>query len=365
LVKRVLFFRPTLGDGGADRITLTVLQHLDRARYAPTLVLVKRAGVLLGDVPADVPVLALGAARLAVAAPALARVIRRLRPDVVFCTAGGANSVAVAAHRLARSSARLVLSERSALRRPRGRLRGPLELALKRWTYQRADLVTAVSEGVRDDLIATLGLASAQVRVIGNPVIGDDVAARASEPLASAAMDAPGPTLVAVGRLIDLKDYPTMLDALVRVRQRVPAKLVILGLGPQRDALIAAAAARGLAAVVTFAGFDPNPYRYMARADVVVQTSRAEGLPGTIIQALACGTPVVATDCDHGPREVIRDGVDGFLVPVGDAPAVADRVLRLLEDRPLRARMATAATQGAARFKIAPAMARYQEAIDG
>jgi glycosyltransferase involved in cell wall biosynthesis len=218
---------------------------------------------------------------------------------------------------------------------------------------------------VRDDLIATLGLASAQVRVIGNPVIGDDVAARASEPLASAAMDAPGPTLVAVGRLIDLKDYPTMLDALVRVRQRVPAKLVILGLGPQRDALIAAAAARGLAAVVTFAGFDPNPYRYMARADVVVQTSRAEGLPGTIIQALACGTPVVATDCDHGPREVIRDGVDGFLVPVGDAPAVADRVLRLLEDRPLRARMATAATQGAARFKIAPAMARYQEAIDG
>jgi glycosyltransferase involved in cell wall biosynthesis len=369
VVKQVLVFRPSLGDGGADRVTVTLLQHLDRARFAPSIVLARRDGVLLDEVPRDVPVIDLGAPRLAAAVPYLARAIRQRRPDVVVCTAGGANIIAVAAHRLARSTARLVLSERSSLRRrDRSGLRTAVELRLKRLAYRRADLVTAVSEGVASDLVELLALDPARVQVVYNPLIADDVAERAAEPVAHPWFAGPeagsAPVLLAVGRLVAIKDYPAMLDALAQIRRTVAARLAVLGEGPLRSELEARARALGLGDAVAFLGYDKNPYRYMKRAQLVVQSSRAEGLPGALIQGLACGTPVVATDCDHGPREVVRDQVDGFLVPVGDRGALAERVVAVLRDRELRDRLGAAAAVGARRFSIASSMQRYHAAID-
>lgn len=366
MVKQVLIFRPTLADGGADRVTVTVLQHLDRSRFAPSLALVRRTGVLVDEVPRDVPVIDLGAPRLATAVPYLARAIRELRPDVVLCTAGGANVVAVAAHRLAGSKARLVLSERNALRRSNlSGMRIAVELRLKRFAYRRADLVTAVSEGVADDLVELLALDRRRVQVVYNPLIADDLAVRASEPVAHPWFAEPDPVLLAVGRLVEAKDYPTMLDVLAAVRRSTAARLIVLGEGPLRGELEARARAMGLGDAVAFLGFDRNPYRYMKRARLLIQSSRAEGLPGTLVQSLACGTPVVATDCDHGPREVVRDGVDGFLVPVGDSGALAARVVELLRDGALRGRLGAAGAEGARRFSIASSMQRYHTAIGG
>jgi glycosyltransferase involved in cell wall biosynthesis len=366
VVKQVLVFRPTLADGGADRVTVTLLHHLDRARFAPSLALVKRGGVLADEVPRDVPVIELGAPRLAAAVPYLARVIHARKPDVVVCTAGGANVIVVAAHRLARSTARLVLSERSALRRhDRSGLRSAVELRLKRVAYRRADLVTAVSEGVANDLVELLALDRARVQVVYNPMIADDLDGRAAEPVAHPWFAGPEPILLAVGRLVDAKDYPVMLAALAVIRRSTPARLAILGEGPLRGALEARARGLGLGDAVGFLGYDKNPYRYMTRARLVLQSSRAEGLPGTLIQSLACGTPVVATDCDHGPREVVRDGVDGYLVRVGDPAALAARALAILGDPGLRARLGAAGAEGARRFSIASSMQRYHAAIGG
>lgn len=366
MVKQVLVFRPTLGDGGADRVTVTLLQHLDRTRFAPSLALVRRGGVLADEVPRDVPVIDLGAPRLTAAVPYLARAIRAHKPDVVVCTAGGGNVVAVAAHRLARSRARLVLSERSSLRRrDRSRLRTAVELRLKRLAYRRADLVTAVSEGVAGDLVDLLALDRARVQVVYNPVIADDLAARAAEPIAHPWFAEPAPILLAVGRLVEIKDYPAMLSAFATIRRTTNARLAILGEGPLRGALEARARSLGLGDAVAFLGYDKNPYRYMKRARLVLQSSRAEGLPGALIQSLACGTPVVATDCDHGPREVVRDGVDGYLVPVGDVQALATRALAILGDAGLAARLGAAGAAGAHRFSIASSMQRYHAAIEG
>jgi glycosyltransferase involved in cell wall biosynthesis len=365
VVKQVLVFRPALGDGGADRVTVTLLQHLDRARFAPSLALVRRSGVLAGEVPGDVPVLDLGAPRLAAAVPSLARVIRERRPDVVVCTAGGANTIAVAAHWLARSKARLVLSERSSLRRrDRSGLRAAVELRLKRMAYRRADLVTAVSEGVARDLVELLAVEPSRVHVVYNPMIADDLAARAAEPVTHPWFVMPEPILLAVGRLVEIKDYPTMLAALAEIRRTIPARLAILGDGPLRGELEARARSLSLGDAVAFLGYDKNPYRYMKRARLVIQSSRAEGLPGVLIQSLACGTPVVATDCDHGPREVVRDGGDGYLVRVGDAQALARRALTILGDTALGARLGAAGAEGARRFSIAASMQRYHAAID-
>src|SRR5262249_25586307 len=205
-----------------------------------------------------------------------------------------------------------------------------------------------------------------RVRTVYNPVVAPELPALAAMPLEHPwFVGASPPVIVAVGRLVTQKDYPTMLRAFAQVRAKTPARLVILGLGARRPALETLAAQLGIAADVAFVGFDPNPFRWMARAQLLIQSSVAEGLPGTLIQSMACGTPVVATDCNYGPREVVTDGVDGFLVAVGDAPALADRASRLLADPALRARMSEAAVQAAQRHTVAASMQRYQDAIDG
>lgn len=363
---KVLVFRPNLGDGGADRVTLTVLQQLDRTRFEPTLVLVRANGVLIDHVPADVPVIDLAAPRLALAVPALVRAIRRIQPDVIFSTSSGGNPIAVAARAIARSRARLVLSERNAVvRRTSSKLRVALEVPLKRFAYRRADLVTAVSDGVAQDLLDRLALPAEMVRTVWNPVVTEDFDARALEPVDHPWFTGAPRVLVACGRLVAQKEYPTMFDALVQIRRAHDVRLAILGEGAKRPELVARVAALGLADHVQFLGFDPNPLKYMARAYALIQSSSAEGLPGTLIQSLAVGTPVIATDCDHGPREVIRPGVDGWLVPVGDAAALARRTIELLDDPARRDAFAAEARRGATRFSAKLSMARYERALLG
>ena len=364
--KRIVLFGPTLGEGGADRVMLTLLEKLDRARYAPTLVLVRREGAWIDRVPADVRVIGLARRRLLYAVPGLARVLRAEDPDVVLCLYGGANVIAVAAHRLARSRARLVLSERSTVYRPDHGWRGRIEVPLKRALYPLADLVIAVSDGVARDLRDELRLRPDRVRTVYNPAIPPDLPALAQAPLDHPwLVDAAVPVIVAVGRLVAVKDYATMLRGFALVRARIASRLVILGTGPAGPALEALAAELGIARDVAFVGFDPNPFRWMARARVLMQSSLAEGLPGVLIQSMACGTPVVATDCNHGPREVVADGVNGFLVAVGDSGALADRAARLLADGALRDRMSAAARASGQPYTLAAALQNYERAIDG
>lgn len=365
MVRRVLFFRPSLSEGGADRMTITVLRHLDRARFAPELALVRAEGPFLADVPSDVPVHDLAASRLALSVPRLAALIRRLEPEVIFSTCSTSNIVAVIAARAARSKARLVLSERNALYRGRSRwhAKQATEVALKRLLYGRADLVTAVSRGVADEVTATCHLAPERVRVVYNPVVDDDLPVRARERVEHPWFSSDIPVVVACARLVAQKDYPTLLDAFARVRAQTRARLFVLGEGPLRGEL--EQRARALGGDVEFAGFDKNPFKYFARARLLMHASRAEGLPGSLIQAMACGVPVVSTDCDFGPREVIHDGVDGYLVPVGDAPTLAARATAVLADPALRDRLAGRAKESAAQFTLGASMARYEGAIAG
>jgi glycosyltransferase involved in cell wall biosynthesis len=364
---RVMFFTPTLASGGADRVTVTLLRHLDRSRFEPSLVLARREGAFVQDIPEDVPTLALGVRRLAVSVPGLVRALRAEQPDVLFAMQGGANIIAAVAHVLARSRARLLISERSALRRPdRSRMRTALELPAKSASYRRADAVTAVSRGVAAALVDELGLARSRVHVVYNPLVDDHTRQQAAEPVTHPWFGDPSvPVLVAMGRLVDIKDYPTLLAAFAKIRAEHRARLFILGEGPQRGALEARVRELGLGNDVAFHGFDPNPFKYLARASLLLHASLAEGLPGGIIQAMACGVPVISTDADFGPREVIRDAEDGFLVPVGRADLLAARALQLLADRTLSARISGAARMSASRFTTEAAMTRYQGAILG
>jgi glycosyltransferase involved in cell wall biosynthesis len=357
--------RPTLGQGGADRVTLTLLRALDRHRFRPSLALMRAEGVLLSEVPTDVVVHDLESRSLWTAWLPLARLLRHRLPRVLLSTSSGANLIACLAHLFAGRGIRLVLSERNVLYRDQGRVKRWLQRLLKRRLYPRADCVAAVSRGVADDLEKRLGLPPERIRVVYNPVVTselDELAAIEPDPRW---FEDDVPVVLGVGRLVPAKGFDHLLKVFAELESRRQARLVLLGEGAERPALERLAGQLGIAENVWFAGYDPNPFRYMSRCAVFVLSSRFEGLPGALIQAMACGAAAVATDCPAGPSEILSHGVDGFLVPVDDRPAMVASVARLLDDEKLRSRIGREARRSARRFSLEATMGGYVEALIG
>jgi glycosyltransferase involved in cell wall biosynthesis len=235
--------------------------------------------------------------------------------------------------------------------------------AVTRAGYAATDLVISSSRGVAQDLTAQFGVDPSRVRVIPNPVDVDAVQASAAEPLEAAHQERwQRPVIVAAGRLADAKNYPLLIEALALVRARVPATLFVLGQGERADDLRRFAAERGLGDVIVWCGFQSNPWKYMARADVFALTSRYEGFGNVLVEAMACGAPVVATR-SPGTEDIVRDGVDGLLTR-HTAEAVAASITRLLSDSAERDRFRAAARESARRFAT-PAIAQsYQTVFD-
>jgi glycosyltransferase involved in cell wall biosynthesis len=233
--------------------------------------------------------------------------------------------------------------------------------ALIRSFYPWADGIVAVSEGVADDLAAVTGLCRDRINVIYNPVVTPEVARMVQEPLDHPWLQ-PGqpPVVVAVGGLRPQKDFGTLVEAFACVRRRRPARLLILGEGWQRVNLETLVAQHRLEADVQMPGFVPNPYPYLARAAAFALSSRWEGLPGALIEALFCGVPIVATDCPSGPREILAQGQYGRLVPVGDPTALAEAL-----ESALSGELAPPPRESWRRFEVDTVVDRYAEALLG
>ena len=365
-LKKVLLFRPTMGEGGADRVTVTLLRHLDRETFQPSLVLVKLDGVLLDQVPGDVPVIDLGASRLRFSWLRLASILRSERPDILLSTSSGGNLVAALAHAMVPDPNRsLVLSERntfSAVRRER-RSRWLPVVAVTRRLYRRADRIIAVSEGVAKDLVESLDLPEGLVTAIHNPVVDEDLYELAEEPIDHPWLEGEQPVLLSVGRLVPQKDYAVLLRAFSRIRKKRPIRLIVLGEGTERRRLERDAQRLGIRADVDFPGFVKNPFPFMRKCTVYVMSSRFEGLPGALIQAMACGAPVISTDCPSGPSEIVDSGSNGFLVPVGDDQKMAATIESLLDNPALRRSFSEAGRRAVAEFEVSPMIRHYEETL--
>ena len=317
---------PPLG-GGAQRAMLTLAGGLAERGYNVDLVLARAEGPFLAEVPESVRVVDLKAKRVSASLPALVRYLRRERPEAMLSALNYVNIVALWARRLAGVSTRLVVSERNTLSLKAAHApsrRGRLMPWLIRGFYPWADGIVAVSHGVGDDLARVTGIPRERIEVIYNPVMRPELREKVQAPLDHPWFK-PGepPVLLAVGGLRVQKDFPTLIQAFAHVRQARPARLLILGEGQERPALEALIRQLDLEQDVSLAGFVTNPYAYMAQASLFVLSSRWEGLPGVLIEALCCGTPVISTDCPSGPREILRKEEYGQLVPVGDVPALA------------------------------------------
>ena len=269
----------------------------------------------------------------------LQRYIVASQPDVILSALPYANLSAIWAKELSGSRVPVIVSERIALS---SYCAAPSNSRKWRWrylpelvrrTYPKANRVVAVSDHVADELITTIGLHQDSVITVHNPVVDDNLRTRAQQPLEHPwfAQDEP-PVILAAGRFTEQKDFATLIRAFAAVRADREARLVILGEGRLRDDLEQLVCTLGIQADVYMPGFVENPFQYMARASVLVLSSAYEGLPGVLIQALACGCPVVSTDCPGGSREILEDGKYGALVSIGKADEMAKAVLAELDD---------------------------------
>jgi glycosyltransferase involved in cell wall biosynthesis len=331
---KIAMFLPSLRGGGAEKVFLHLAKGFAERGAEVHLVLARAEGPYLPLVPDSLQVVDLGASRVLRSLPALVCYLRRARPVALLSALDHANVVALWAQKLARVPTRVVVtvhSTPSQSTRHAPTLRARLMRYWVKPFYPWAHMVVAVSKGVADDLVQWVGVPADKVRVIYNPIITPELFHKAEEPLDHPWFQ-PGqpPVILGAGRLTTPKDFPTLLRAFALVRAQRPARLMILGEGELRADLERLAEQLGIAEDFALPGFVQNPYPYLKRAAVFVLSSRWEGLPTVLVEALALGTPVVSTDCPSGPAEILDGGRLGTLVAVGDASALAAAILDAL-----------------------------------
>lgn len=333
--ERLAIFLPGLYDGGAERTLLNLAEGIAAKGFPVDLVLSKAEGPYMSEIPNSVRLVDLKARRVMLCLPALIRYLRSERPSAMLATLY-ANIVAVWARQITGIPARIILNEQNTLTSVSNGehdVRWKVYPALAKWFYPRADCVTAVSKGVADDLMEAANLSPDQVQVIYNPIVTSDLLKKAKVPLEHPWFrNGEPPVILGVGRLTAQKAFAVLIEAFAQVRKSQQVRLLILGEGEERPMLEALIKHLGLEDDVQLPGFVSNPYSYMARARLFILSSRWEGLPTVLVEAMSLGTPVIATDCPSGPREILQGGKYGQLVPMDDQVALAMAMQNVLSN---------------------------------
>jgi len=354
---------PSLAGGGAERAMLHLADGLVERGHKVDLVLVRAQGPYAEIVPEGVNVVDLNCRRIATSFRPLVQYLKSEQPAVMLSALKSTNCVATWARWLSAVDMRLFVCEHNNLSESTSnsiKWQDRVLPLLMRMSYARTDGVVAVSQGVADDLVNVLGLSRPNIQVIYNPVVTASLEQWASAPLDNGwfAQGSP-PVIVAAGRLTAQKDFPSLIRGFAKLSKSRKARLMIIGEGEDRPDLESLVHELGLSDDVAMPGFVENPYKYMANASVFVLSSRWEGLPLVLIEAMACGSPVVATDCPSGPREILEDGKWGKLVPMQDPAELASAIEQVLDEGGCDAR------PRAAQFSVSRAVDQYAELLHG
>jgi glycosyltransferase involved in cell wall biosynthesis len=331
----ITLFLPSLRVGGAERVMVLLANHFSAIGYPVDLLLVKKEGEFLLDVSPGINVVDFQSRRTLTALVPLISYLRRRRPAGLIASMVHCNIVALLARSMAGVRTRVLIRQENTM--SRAARNAPTKRG--RWIpwiagrmYPKADAIIAVSNGVADDMSDSLDIPRERIKTVYNPCAVDKVVQASSQHIEHRWF-APGapPVVVSMGRLHPQKDYGTLLKAFRIVREDREARLLIMGEGTERDKLAALARDLGISDSLSLPGSVANPFPYLARAQVFVLSSRWEGHPLVLAEALACGISIVSTDCPSGPREVLDGGRYGILVPMGDPEAIAEGIIRALE----------------------------------
>jgi len=332
----IAFFLPNLQGGGAEKVMVNLANAFSTRGATVDFVLGKAEGPNLEKLYPAINVVDLGTSNVFGWLEPMIRYLKGCKPRIVMSGLHHANLTTIMAKNLSGVDSKIIVTVHGQLSQDVGNSRKKLAKAipfLVRKLYPKANKIICVSQGVADELINRYGLPEQKIQVIYNPVLTDDIFEKAEEPI-----DHPwfqlgqSPVILGVGRLTPAKDFQTLIKAFDIVYKARPAKLLILGEGPERESLQSLIKELNLENDVALPGFVENPYKYMKHTNVFVLSSRWEGFGNVIVEALALGVPVVSTDCPSGPAEILEKGKWGRLVPVGDPKSLADAILEAMND---------------------------------
>ena len=369
---KVVFLISDLDAGGAERVMVTILRHIDRSRFEPILYLSEKTGPLLPLVPQDIKIFSISELKV----PQIVgltwitfiwrftRHLKQIRADVIVSFLWHMNRVAIIAGKCPWMRVKTAVSERTSTSVYAGGFQNFLRSLVIRLLYPFADVVIAPSTDIAKDLVLRRNSCE-KIRVIHNPVDLAMIRAYASEALDHPWYSGGEDIIIAIGRLGSEKGFPYLIRAMGLLREEgFSCKLLILGEGTERVHLEKLIAELDLTDNIELAGFQENPYKYLARSRVFVLSSLYEGFPNVLAEALALGIPSVATRCPSGPEEIITDEVDGILVKVADEKAIADAIKRILQDETLRKILSENAKKRAEDFAAEKIVHHYERVIE-
>ncbi|HBW13311.1 MAG TPA: glycosyltransferase [Proteiniclasticum sp.] len=322
---KLMFFMQSLGGGGAERTIINLLNKIDKNKFLITLVIGDLSNNAYKDfLSNDIKVIDLKTNRARYSFVGLRRMIKNEQPDIVFTTINS-NNLLLSLVKLSFFSKRFSLIVREASYRSESKKVSSFNRMATKYCYNIvADGIIALSKGVKEDLVNWFGVESNKITVIYNPVDYKQINEMSQEDLYEIDIRRNEFTILSVGRLVEAKDYPTLLKAFEIFRSRHDAKLLIAGEGELMTSLESLVESLNLKDSVQMIGFVENPYKYMYNSNLFVLSSKYEGFGHVIVEAMASGVPVIATNCKSGPSEIITDKYNGRLVEVGNYIQLAD-----------------------------------------
>ncbi|MFP9193644.1 glycosyltransferase [Natrialbaceae archaeon A-CW1-1] len=335
MTKKVAIFLSSFEGGGAHKNMIHISNYLNSSGYNVDLVVVNNKGDLRNLVSNEVDIVSLGTSRVRYSVSSLLNYIRRSRPDSLLATPTGCTIVAGIVDILPIYNIPITLRVPTTLSESR-LYNKPNDIVEKQFSkviehiYKRSKSIIAISEGVKIDLVNEFGIPNNKVKIIHNPVVTDDVIKKIHEPVDHPFFNDSSQIFIGVGRLTEQKGFKYLIDAFSIVEKEVDAKLIILGQGELDRELKKRCEELSITNKVSFPGFVHNPFKYIHNSDVFVLSSLWEGFGNVVVEALACKTAVVATDCRSGPSEILADGEFGRLVPPAAPSKLADGMLESL-----------------------------------
>ncbi|NJO98213.1 MAG: glycosyltransferase [Pleurocapsa sp. CRU_1_2] len=322
--------------GGAERVVLNLLEGMTEKDLKLDLVLASAEGTYMDRVPSTVNIIDLQAGRIINSILPLIRYLRTHKPRVLISHLNHANVIALIAGYLSRTNTPIIVVAHNTLSVARvTQLRGNVVKPMMKLLYPSANAVATVSLAAARDMEIELGLPKHSIHTIYNPIVDYRLFAQALEITEEEWLQPNSPPVyLSIGRLTEQKDFANLLKSFALVKQHIDARLIILGEGELRQNLTALIRDLGISDSVSLPGFVNNPYPYLKAASAFVLSSRWEGLPTVLVEAMACGCPVIATDCPSGPSEILEQGKYGTLVPMGDSQALSEAMIKILDCSP-------------------------------
>jgi len=368
---KIAFYIPNLTIGGAERVITKFLQGLNKEIFQISLLLAEARGPFLKEIPPDIPIYNFNTPYVKKTFFRLIRYLQKEKPQILVSFLTPTNIICILAKIFSKTNTKIIINEQTTFSQTSkintntiNKLRVIFILKpLVRITYPFADAIVCVSKGVAEDISQYLPSSKrSKIKIIYNPIVSDELYNLADQPVNHPwFLNKEIPVILAVGRLSIEKDYPTLLKTFSLISKEKKTRLVILGDGEERKNLEELINKLDISENTTLLGFKENPYKYMRRADIFVLSSKLEGFGNVLAEAMATGVPVVSTDCQSGPNEIIENGKNGILVPVGDEKALAEAILKILTNPSLTQKFSLEGKKTAQNFTLEKSVKEYEK----